>query len=253
MPQQTNKKTIIKAAPVAALMILLMLSPGCSSRSGSPPLSAFRLIADYPVSTMNNGSVQILTLRDTIGMVFSGGYTLYYLVPRTSFETNKKIPGTETYFFYGDSRRKGILFHSLADSSSQLRLNVDSFLGARAFKTFHVNRAPGILVDSLYSGDGTNLFEAYVPAQRKGANSVDSIYLYFSANLNAVPYSFSPELDSLKKKKLYKVRLLFNADKPPDQDIVVPKRELSLELQPWPITDSATVKNVVDRWSKLIK
>jgi hypothetical protein len=253
MPRPINKSIFIKAAPLAALMILALLTNGRRPRNDNRPLNTFRLIANYPVSAMNNGSLEILTMKDTVGMAISDNYSLYYLAPKMEFQTNRKIPGTESYFFFGDTRKMGILFQSLADIAGQTHLNVDSFLGARAFKTFHVSANPGTRVDSQTDVDGHNLFEAYVPAERKDGNSVDSIYLYYSADLNAIPYSFSPELDSLKKKKLVKVRLLFNAAEAPGQKMIIPKRELSLELQRWPIDDTGAVKNVMARWSKLLQ
>ena len=238
--------------PVFIAGLMIPVFAGLSYRDRTADDSIFRsvrLIVNSPVLLVNEQSRQVVTMSDTIEVICSGGYTLFCFPAKRSIPTNQQVPGTATYFFYKEGRERGILYRSLSDNTSAIGLNVDSFLNLRAYRTLYLGPNPGKLVDCQRSVDNVDLAETYIPLKVNG-NSTDSLYLYFSAKFNDLNYSLSRSLDSLRHKKLYKVRLLFNGKKLVTTNCDFPNGEFVLELQPGKINDPALMADVFERWMR---
>lgn len=225
---------IIKAAANAALMIVLLFF-GSYTCSKKKQLRSIGLFYSYPLSFYKeNNETKIYNLRDTLLLSYYSDYILYRLSPTVKFETDEKIKGTEPYFIYNKKKTFGFLFTSLKDSSQGTRFPVDSFLDSRGMR----NKSFDVPADSLWAlsevvNDRRNniLEEKYALLKPGDETNIDSIYYYYSKNKNRIDYTFSKKLDSIKGMKLFKIRMLYNEKFSSVNKIILPKRELILEIR----------------------
>jgi len=232
MVKKIKNPIIIKAATIAALMILFLFlgSYTCSKKSD---LKCLGLCFNYPISIYKeNDEIKIYNLKDTILIFYYSDYILYRLSPTIRFETGEKLKGTEPYFVYNKKDDFGFLFSSINDSSKGTKYPVDSFLANRGLK----GKDFDIPIDSLWSlADEIMVKEdilmvKYGSLKQGDETTIDSIYYYYSKNMNKIEYSFSKKLDSIKAMKLFKIRFLYNERTSTDNKIILPKRELSFEM-----------------------
>ena len=232
MAKKLKNLIIIKAAVIAALMILFIFlgSYTCSKKSD---LKCLGLCFNYPLSTYKeNDEIKIYSLKDTILIFYYFDYILYRLSATIRFETGEKLKGTEPYFIYNKKDDFGYLYTSINDSSRGTKYPVDSFLANRGLK----GKDFDIPIDSLWSltekikVKENILIEKYGSLKQGDETTIDSIYYYYSKDMNKIEYSFSKKLDSIKAMKLFKIRFLYNERTSTANEIILPKRELSFEM-----------------------
>lgn len=148
--------------------------------------------------------------------------------------------------------RNKIQFNSLSARGSRVWLDVDSLLGRRAYGFLHLGPKLGSLINCQHSVDRADVTETYIPEQASNETGCDSTYVYFSTKFNNLNYSVSPLLDSLRKKKLYQFRLVYNEKISSMRNILFPKRELFFEMQPGQLNDPAVLERVFERWMKQV-
>jgi len=238
----------------AALIVAILIFSGCRSIYKSEGLKGIKVIVNYPVVIMNDGlhgAVNFFNLKDTVWIFYYNNTVLYRLSGTRNVETDRKILGTETWFVYRKKATHGFLFNSMTDSSKGLKLPVDSFLNNRAYASANFD----IPSDSLYERSENkldNFVEEYFVKIVHSDNYPDSIYYYFTKNLN-IDYSFSRKMDSAKKMKLYKIRLLYNEGFSPSYKIMLPKREFLFEIREEAITNSKEIEIFFERVKSQIK
>lgn len=71
------------------------------------------------------------------------------------------------------------------------------------------------------------VFEMYTVVHKVNPTIFDTVYYFFDPKLNNVDYSFSPLLDSLRKKKLCKARLIYAPTYIEKDDVTLPAREFT--------------------------
>jgi len=230
MVKEFKNLIIIKAAITAALMMIFLGSYTCSKKNN---LKCLGLCFNYPLSTYKeNDKIKIYTLKDTLLIFYYSDYILYRLSPTIRFETGEKLRGTEPYFAYNKRDDFGFLFTSLNDSSKGTKYPVDSFLAARGLRGKDFDNP----IDSLWTltevikDKEVMLLEKYGSLKQGDETTIDSIYYYYSKDMNRIEYSFSKKLDSIKAMKLFKARFLYNERVSTSNEIILPKRELSFEL-----------------------
>ena len=250
MKKKIKDSIIIKAATIAALMIslLFLASSTCSKKND---LKCISLCFSYPVNSYKEkDEIKIYNLKDTISIFYYSDYLIYRLSPTVRFETGEKVKGTEPYFIYNKKNKLGLLFSSLEDSTQGITYPVDSFLINRALKGKDLD----IPVDSLWSligvvkGKDGILIEKYGSIKPGDEMTIDSIYYYYSKKMIKVEYSFSKKLDSVNRMKLFKARFLFNSKYSSSNKIVLPKRELSLEMREEIASDSKEILSLVKKF-----
>ncbi|MDP4263335.1 MAG: hypothetical protein Q8941_12485 [Bacteroidota bacterium] len=230
--QQFNIAT--KAVSKVVLVAILILLNGCHSLQRTETMGKkISLVVNYPVIMINDGvhsDVHFFNLRDTVFIFYYGRYILYRLPGTRKFETDEKIAGSEPWFIYRKQSAQGYLFTSISDSTRGMKLPADSFLHNRAFAgaSFDISTS-----DSLVerSGNKNTLVEKYFCNKSNNENYPDSFYFYFSDNFKNIDYTFSRKLDSLRKMKLYKVRILYNEKTSSAYQKVLPKREFLFEIR----------------------
>ena len=232
MSKKQRNSTIIKVAVTATLIIILLFS-GSYTCSKKDNLKSIGLCYNYPLSTYKeNNKIKIYDIKDTILIFYYSDYVVYRLSATRQFETGEKLKGTEPYFIYNKKNDFGFLFNSLNDSSQGIKYPLDSFLANRGLK----GKDFDIPVDSLWSLTEVvkikknSLLEKYTSLKQGDETTIDSIYYYYSKDMNKIEYSFSKKLDSIRAMKLYKIRLLYNQRISVSNEVLLPKRELSFEI-----------------------
>lgn len=214
------------------IFIILIISISCKflKHKDIKP-TCIELIVNYPILKPETG--QLTNLTDTIPIFYLDNFTLYKLPFTKSIENENGILSVEkayAYFIHKTKSTCGIWFNSLRDSNNGVLLPVDSVLKKRAYLTDF-----GILVDSMnkkYSLFENMIYlEKYVFRKKATEMSFDSVYLYYNKHLNEIQYSFSPKLDSVRKLKLFKIRLLYNEANSPLYSFLLPKREFLFEIR----------------------
>jgi hypothetical protein len=243
--------TAIKSLPFILLAVIIILCR-CESIRKSEGVKKIIMVTNYPIIIMNDGihdSINFFNLRDTIWIFYYGNYVLYRLSGTRNLETDKKIPGTETWFIFPKKNTHGFLFNSIDNNNAGVKLKVDSFLINRAYASANFD----IPSDSLFAKAQNNeekFVEKYYTKEH-AENYPDSIYYYFTNELKNIDYTFSPKLDSLKNMKLYKVRLLYNETFSLSYKAIIPKREFLFEIREDVIANPKEVINLFEKFKNV--
>jgi hypothetical protein len=240
----------------------LLTVPGCFIQSNSSVVSptaskteAFFIIVNYPVVISDSptlvGPVRLYNMHDTLTVYSYNGYKIYKLAPTVMHETGLPIPNTEPFFVFKRGDKYGMYFPSPTEAGGPEKVLADSLLKKRAFTGVVVTlNSNARLIDSIIDERGY-LVERYALPQTPDPLAIDSAYLYFSKSYNNIEHSWSKTLDSLRKMKLYKVRLLFNEKKHDTADVMMPKREYLFELQHTDIINTNELNTVIEKYEKL--
>jgi hypothetical protein len=250
LKRKLNK--IIKAVFIAALMIPFLFEGSYTYFTND--LKSVEYIYKYPVSFYKEkGKVKIYSLTDTISIFYYGNYVLYQLSPTVKFETGEKIRGTEPYFIFNKKNHFGFLYPSMKNPNHGAKLSVDSFLINRGMKGKDFDIPP----DSLWSlhavvKDKSQDFilEKYGTIKPVDETNFDSIYYYYTRKIKNTEFSFSRKLDSIKRMKLYKVRLIFNEKFSPADKILLPKREFLFEIRDKTVSNPKEIIGFIQRFIK---
>ena len=249
-----NKSIATIKAQGAALIVAIIIFSSCGSTRKYHGLKRINLIVNYPVVIMNDGvhdAVNFFNLKDTVWIFYYDSKVLYRLSETRNLETDKKILGTETWFIYREKAKHGFLFNSISDSSSGLKLLVDSFLINRAYASTNFDFPSDSFFVKAQNKEEKFVEKYYIKEHTE--NYPDSIYYYFTNELKNIDYTFSRRLDSFKNMKLYKVRLLYNETFSPSYKAMIPKREFLFEIREDIIVNSKEIINFFARVKSQIK
>jgi hypothetical protein len=232
---------------VAIFATLTALNLHCKSRQFDD-LKAINLIVSYPVTLTNIGDVSSFNLKDTISVFYHGHLILYKLLARRKTGNEEKLKGSESYFIYEEDNPAGYLFDNLSDDAKGKKLSVDSFLTQRAFSSATFDNSSLKLTERKDSGN--ILVEKYIPLKSDG-NMFDSIYYYYSTDLENIHYSFSRKLDNLSGMKLYQARILFTEKFSIEYNLMLPKREFLFKIEKMSCPNSIEILHFFETKRKL--
>lgn len=191
---------------------------------------------------------------DTIPIFYFKNYVMYN-VPRTkTFSLNGELIREEFIFdsFVFESGNKfGFFFREGEDSSKPAKLNVDSFLFERAYRSgFEFDFSDLTLVEKTENKQGVT--ENYIP--KAGTQGFDSLTLSFDKSYKNVLFSFNPRLDSSRESKLVRISMIFGESYSEEYNMKLPRRDFKFEIKKYQIRDPQRVKiliqNLVTRISE---
>jgi hypothetical protein len=190
-------------------------------------------------------------------------FNIYFFENLTLFEFRNKFDSVDkdglikkgilnSYFAFEKGSKQGIIYDSPPGSKNDSKLSVDSMLRKRALKSMQWDKILNLkLVKSSYDNSHDVLEEVYGNQKIEKGNR-DTIRLYYSKKLMTYDYTFSRELDSLKKMKLFKIRLQYEETYSKEYKITFPKRETYFEMQEIPVGDSKKVIGYFNRFKRNI-
>lgn len=214
-------KNIYNAAKINILILAVFFNffPNCVLEKNKPDFRTIQFVSSVPIISDNG---KVIELQDTIMGFFSNAYTIFKVPTKKSLsniivnkngeivdQIFKGLKKGYYYFIHKNSSLYGYKLDSL-DQTNGKRYLADSFLSGRWIIP------PGIFFDlhndSLINQTKTNgfLIERYVPKNKDDATYPDSSTFYYTSSMKGLGFSYSKELDSLKKMKLCKVELIYN-------------------------------------------
>ncbi|HET9057328.1 MAG TPA: hypothetical protein VFN30_10840 [Chitinophagaceae bacterium] len=244
------KIPLIHKAAIAALWIIYSGFTKCNEpdyRFKNPIY--LRLSVNYPIVQANNNKAELFNLKDTIYIFYHNTDILYYIPHRITFETEEKLISEEVkyfYFLYTKDSSFGYFFDSSENTILPKRHPVDSFLFRRGYASkFDLQNERFIGINK----NKTNgvVTEKYVPEYIPNETCYDTIMFYFDKRLNDVSFSFSKNLDKVKRQKLFKVRLLYNQKYSEIYQLMMPQREMYFEIQKLPIKNPKTILKLINQ------
>ncbi len=156
-------------------------------------------------------------------------------------------------------------FYLIYDSTKQFCFRVDSLNINTTFKSlkldsvlkqklpfqftnmYNLIKNTTVEISNLQLNDTTKVY--YNARKIKPDPSFcDSVYYYYSTSeyVKNVPFSFAPELDSLKNRKLFKIQILYNENKNGRTEYEKIAKEFLFEMKPINLPEELMVKNLLD-------
>lgn len=208
-----------------------------------------------------NVTKEKVKLERRIMLVYDAQYRLF-VVPvkrhRPSLDSDgKPIMGklihdtVYTAYAFIENGKKGLQYDILTASlGSPVEFNVDSIVERLLFKknSYQIfNQELGKPTQEVKSGN--TVVEKYLK-KKVDIQDADSILRYYDRDLKDLKFTFSPQLDSVKKSKLYKMMWIFNpiAKGVVSPDFAVPRREMFYEFRRIENTNPVDYKRVLDRF-----
>jgi hypothetical protein len=156
---------------------------------------------------------------DTIGnyktksLIYIFNDIVIYKKDEFFFDLEKKMSIKYDYYYYSIKDKKGLLYEWENSFSIPLKFDVDSFKQADMYgsltDTKLIDPKYDSLVDEIRDTNNSVIIKRYVNGLKKDDSFPDSTYLFFDKNLTEIPFSFSKNLDSLNKSKLFKIEFVF--------------------------------------------
>ncbi len=231
---------------IARISILAMVSLLCNcciphyyTNQGCKSIS---LISSFQLLKVDNN--QLFSIGGSLNIFYCDNYILFQLpqnpAPTTADNNNggditmKKVKVEETkcaYVIYNKKYNYGYLFDSLSIEKPRV-ISIDSFLTMRTFKKFPFYLENNVsLVEASRNKINHTLIEKYIYKDKKDISYADTIYYFYRKGFKNIEYSFSKKLDSIKKLKLYSVRLIYNKVPKGNHGMDIPKREFLFEIE----------------------
>lgn len=150
------------------------------------------------------------------------------------------------------------LYYARLDKLGAKIFNVDSFLVSKAYKNISIVGKEDSLVSVKLDVKSNLTAETYVNHQPVDFTYPDTTKLSYNQNFNSVPFSFSNDLDLLKKAKLYMVEALFKPSivAHDGKDYKVPIRKFVFKFQEKEIDNEDEILHMFKKYkidSKLFK
>ncbi len=243
-----SKSSPSRVVATIATTLFLILSCMTLSFCKQKQNTGFReteLIVHYPITILNGDSIRHNVFIDSVKVLEYKELVLYTLPSKRILENNAHIQGTNSYFIYKKNSTKGVWLKTLDSLTNYTTHMVDSFLENRAFKNTKLVIPPN---DTLIGKERTaeGYVEKWTPRKLISESQYDTLYYYFSKNIDSVNLKLSPVLDSISKHHLYKVRIAFNERFSSSYMRMLPKKEYYFE------TKHGYVKETDERISKLL-
>jgi hypothetical protein len=107
------------------------------------------------------------------------------------------------------------------------------------------------LIASTSDSVNFKLVEKYIPIVKFNDSYSDSTVFYYSEELNGVKFSFSRELDSSRRKKLFKVEIKYNANSNVSDPFRQQARQIVYEISKIRSENKYDLKDLVDRFKEI--
>jgi hypothetical protein len=122
---------------------------------------------------------------------------------------------------------------------------------ANAKFTFY-NKKNDTLIESKTNEEGNELVEKYIPRIKYDETYPDSTFLYFrNDKVKYNDFSFSPYLDSLKNRKIFKIIFTYNPIPKGVYSFDVPGRNIIFEMRQIQLTNEKEVIKFFDKVKKI--
>lgn len=264
MTKYLYKKSIVRVKIYFILAMLIISCFHCKTQGYKNDLRKIKCISvfsEFQFARQDNG--EIVSFKDSFNVYYFRDLILYKLPYQTDL-TNVIMDTSGNVLeekVLKSSTKYKFLIHKMGeeygwkfDSSRAKNANkilVDSFLKVKLKLSDEVFYSANDSLIEVFKYNGINIVEKLIPKKKYNDTYNDTTYLFFSSGLNNIPYSFSKKLDSLKKIKLYKARLIYNPIYSKSNTLVTKGRELFFEFREIPLTDSQDIWPIIQKYKRL--
>lgn len=222
----TNNAKLVYTFIFLALLFICLTNCSSTKKTNNNALISIKLSFSFPIVKPDG---EMFNISDSLYIYFYKKTVLYQVPTIFTLENETDTLQKEiryTYFVYHDTSKYGSHFKTLYSKVDSLQL-ISAFLKDRAFNEFADYKFITEIKDSLISVENNNdyLKYTYIPKSHTKIDS-DTTYLFFHKNFEKMNYSFSPNLDTIRKMKLCKVQLIYNKKYSDIYKIVMPRREI---------------------------
>jgi len=243
------------------------ISPNIKKESKHEQITAVRLYSNFPVSVYEG---RVLTLIDSADLIFFKDMVVYknydpYEIREMGFDAadnpiliRAKDSITVNYIVSKKNNSYGY-FYNLSDSTKNRKVLMDTIRSKNSVffsfsKIYEVgtNAANNIFVGSVQL-ENNDLMEKYVSKIKVDATYDDTTYFYYSTDpdLMAADFSFSKTADSIKNKKLYKLRTIYLANPSALDEAGKVEKEVIIGMKSIKVEDEKTIKELFEKTTKL--
>ncbi|WPO78557.1 hypothetical protein [Flavobacterium sp. KACC 22761] len=195
----------------------------------------------------------VLTYQDTVAVIYYKNYTLYEFEEVKNFFTDtilEKKTIENRYLLQYKKEIYGYYYDSI-DAQEGKRIRVDSLLRKRAgYGQSLYLPAKMVLINSQKNKGEYELIEKYKCKVKKDFTYPDTLIVYYTNKLKHVDFTLSNILDSVKKIKVQKTRVLFNPQFIGDYPKKYPAYEFNRELKEDTIANLEKYKRFIDEKRK---
>ena len=143
------------------------------------------------------------------------------------------------YMVFKKGEKYGCLFDSIGVKEPKRKL-VDSFERADLYKGFPFYTANDKLVKTNRNSAAGITEEIMQPLKQDDDTYPSSSHYYYKDDFKDIPYSFSEQLDKTHSGKLYKIRIVYDAQPKGKYAFVIPEYEYYFELRMAPAAPELT-------------
>jgi hypothetical protein len=196
---------------------------------------------------------QVSNIIDSIYIVYHNNDILFKMPYTYTFENEDTILWQEerfNYFVYRDGERFGCYYDSTRNLRTQKR-EVDTVLKYKTFGSKDLYEdSNSILVDAKRNVENYPLVEKYVLKTKPDFSYPDTMLFFYTNSLKDIKFSLSNTLEKLKKRRVTKVRFLYNSQYYTEFPIKFPQREFRFELAEEPLNDVSEIALIFERYRK---
>jgi hypothetical protein len=248
MIKLTKYNNSIKETIVSLILILFFFSIfSFTKQKEQNPFKKINIKYNLPF-LKNNGDIG--NLADSLSIIYSGNNIIYEIPHYLSVEKNDSIVSTKTtfkYFAYQKGAEEGFWFDSI-NAVSKKKENIFTVHKEKTFLTPPdlFDEKNDVLIDTNRNKDGYTLIETYVSKIKKDITYSDTMKVYYKNELKNIDYSISKKLDSIKKLKVFKIRLIYNSKAIKEYPYKLSKRELNVSIQEDTISNLSKYDNFIN-------
>ncbi len=259
----SSSRTLITQTRHFCVWVIIFFSLGCGqikTCSSQKTISAIRVTSSLP-GVDSQG--QMIRHEDTLAVFYYKDLVMYQISILNTYsntvlnksgdvesETLTGVKLVYKYFVFKKGDPFGIIFDSI-DSKWGKRISVDSFLMSNTVTSFDKFYRRKRLNDSLIGiadeRGGDIVVEKYIPKMKLDISKSDSTLLYLNRRLKGIGFSFSNEVDSVRKSKLVQVRIIFSTQLDKVDPYLRQRREILFKLEEVKVKNSEAILKLFKR------
>lgn len=225
-----------------------MFNISCFKTANSSKVKKIDFFTSLPIVSKSG---ELSKMEHTVSVYWYNDYMFYEVSSYFIKSMDNEITSQDTiykYFIFKQNEKTGFWYDSLKSDKISKIFSVDSFyLDNTALKGLKIYDKENDSLISKVQNKNYVLEEKYISKIKPDETYCDTTIFYYSKQLKNINYSFSKELDSLNKSKIFKVRLVYNKGKSNQYGIVMPQRELLFEFKEANVTNEKAIIDFVNR------
>jgi len=215
--------------------------------AGKEHTYAYRYLLKYPKALkIINGDSSYFYENDTISVLHKKDSIFYFFTNVVQFETGAALLHSNPFFLQHKNSAQGLYFDNRL---SEGRMAVaESILKQKFPRGEEMNIPPPEFYtkhsDVAVTRDISR--ERYYLTRFENRANYDSVELEYNRSMNDVDFTFSKKLDSLKKSKLTRIRLVYNKGQRDDTGQSYPASEYLFEIQSYNKRETDSLFRIVN-------